>query len=110
MEATLRMDTDKDLITIERKNNIKFSVPQRTEIKLSEVTNVEHKFFGAVIIRGTGAFRFVYPGCPTGGSMLTGFSTNENMVQYSGKHKPEADAFIAALVPIVKANRARLQA
>lgn len=105
-EATLRMDTERDLITIERKNRIQFQLPPLTEIKISEVMQVEHRFFGAMESKGTGTFKFIYPGCPSGGNAITGFSTNENMVQYSGKHKLEAATFYAALKPFVEANKA----
>jgi len=106
-EATLRMDTEEDLIIIERKNRIQLNLPPKTEIKISELTGVEHRFFGAIETRGTGTYKFLYPGCPQGGDMLTGFSTHENMVQYSGKHKKEADAFNAALKEIGAKRKAK---
>jgi hypothetical protein len=96
-DATLRMDTDKDLITIERKGRMSFNLPPLTEIKISSLTGIEHRFVGAVVRDGSGTYKFLYPGAPEGGDLLTGYSTHENMVQYSGKHKPEADAFNAAL-------------
>ena len=52
--------------------------------------------------------KFIYPGCPPGGDMLLlGATTNENIVQYKASHKDEMDAFLAALNPIVEANKAR---
>jgi hypothetical protein len=78
-----------------------------TEIKISELTGVEHRFVGAVVADGSGTYKFLYPGCPAGGDLLTGYSTNENMALYSGRHKKEADAFNAALKAYAAAKKAQ---
>jgi hypothetical protein len=106
-DATLTMDTGTGLITIDRKGKMPFNMPARTEIKIGDLTKIEHKFFGAIESRGSGGYKFIYPGCPEGGDLLTGFSSHENIVQYSGKHKKEADDFNAALKSYVASQKAR---
>ena len=106
-DATLRMDTETDLITIDRKGRMPINMPPVTEIKIGALTKIEHKFFGAIETRGSGGYKFLYPGCPEGGDLLTGFSTHENIVQYTGKHKKEADAFNAALKAYVASKKSQ---
>lgn len=109
VQGKLTLDTDNDLITIKRNPELKLPLPETTEIKASEVTGLENNYqtYG-IKWKGTGMLKFIYPGCPPGGDMLLlGATTNENIVQYKASHKDEMDAFLAALNPIVEANKAR---
>ena len=107
--AKLSLDTDNDLITIKRNSQMGLSLPETTEIKASEVTNIENQYqtYG-IKWKGTGMLKFVYPGCPPGGDMvLLGATTNENIVQYKASHLDEMDSFLKTLNPIIDANKAR---
>ncbi len=74
--ATVTLDTDKDVIAIERDARYPTELPPVTNLKLSDITAVKHKFTGySIPSRATGIIRFVYPDCPTGGDLLTSFAT-----------------------------------
>jgi hypothetical protein len=105
-EATLTMDTDAGNIVIKRSGRNGLNLPALSEFRLADIAAVEHQYTSFMPGKGTGTIKFVYPGCPEGGDMLMGFTTHENMVQYKGNRKADADALLAALMPIVEANKA----
>ena len=61
------------------------ALPAETDIPVANLESVEHKFQDFGYSHGTGIFKFIYPGCPAGGDMFLGHTTNENIVQYKGR-------------------------
>ncbi len=107
-DAKLILDTDKGLITITRSNRYGTKLPPVTEIKLSEVTAYEEQYLTyGIESKGSGAIKFVYPGCPSGGDLIMGFSTHENYVQYKAPARADAIKLLNALKPIVEENKKR---
>ncbi len=107
-DAKMAMDTDKGLITITRSNRYGTNMPPVTEIKLSEVTGVEDQYLTyGVESKGSGAIKFIYPGCKPGGDLMFGFTTHENIIQYKAPSRADAVKLLEALKPIVEENKQR---
>jgi hypothetical protein len=108
-DAKLVMDTDKDTITITRANRFQTNMPKETVIKLSEVTAIEEQYLTYGIEKnGSGAIKFIYPGCKPGGDLTMGFVDHENIIQYKQPARADALKLLAALKPIAEENKKRL--
>ncbi len=95
--ATLTLDTDQQTVTIQRDPNVLMALPAETVLPVSTLEKAEHKFQDFGYGHGTGMIKFLYPGCPAGGDILLGHTTNENIVQYKGRAAKDAKAFLDAL-------------
>ena len=99
--ATLSLDPDQNLIKITRDPKVLAALPAETDIPVANLESVEHKFQDFGYSHGTGIFKFIYPGCPAGGDMFLGHTTNENIVQYKGRAANDAKALLDALNPLI---------